>query len=373
VATCKVLVVPGDGIGPEVTREAIKIAKWLDSAGLMKFEFEDDIAGGAAIDAFGVPIRPETIELARQADAVLFGAVGGPAWDGKVPFEMRPELGVLTFRRELALFANLRPAKCFPALADASTLKSEVIQGLDIMIVRELTGGVYFNEPKLLQQLADGQESATDTQTYTTSEIQRVGRVAFELARQRRNKVTSVEKRNVMKSGVLWQKVLTQLHAEEYPDVQLEHHLADAAGMQLVRAPKQYDVMVMDNLFGDVLSDVAAMLTGSIGMLPSAALGAPDARTGKRHALYEPIHGSAPDIAGKNLANPIASVGSLSMALRYSFDRSTLADKLDRAIASVLAAGIRTGDIKAAGSTVVGTAGMGDAILRELQRECAAS
>jgi len=366
----KILVIPGDGIGPEVTREAVKIVSWISNAGLLKFELESDLAGGAAIDAFGVPVRPETIARARESDAVLFGSVGGPKWDGKVPFENRPELGVLTFRRELELFANLRPAKCFPALAGSSTLRQEVIEGLDMMIVRELTGGVYFNDPKFIESLPDGQVAATDTQRYTTSEIQRIGRVAFELARTRRNKVTSVEKRNVMKSGVLWHQVMTQLQAEEYPDVELEHHLADACGMQLVRAPKQYDVLVMDNLFGDLLSDVAAMLTGSIGMLPSAALGAPDAVTGKRNALYEPIHGSAPDIAGKDLANPIAAIGSLSMALRHSFERADIADRLDIAVGNVLASGIRTGDIRSTASEVVGTVGMGDAVLRAFQKEC---
>lgn len=366
----KILVVPGDGIGPEVTREAVKVAQWLDSAGLVRFEFEHDIAGGAAIDAYGVPVRPQTIDRARESDAVLFGSVGGPKWDGKVPFETRAELGVLTFRRELQLFANLRPAKCFPALAGSSTLRPEVIDGLDIMIVRELTGGVYFNDPKFIELLPDGQFAATDTQRYTTSEIQRIGRVAFELARSRKSKLASVEKRNVMKSGVLWNQVMSDLQRAEYPDVELEHHLADACGMQLVRTPKQYDVLVMDNLFGDLLSDVAAMLTGSIGMLPSAALGAPDPATGRRSALYEPIHGSAPDIAGRDLANPIASIGSLAMALRYSFERSDIADQLDAAVANVLTAGIRTGDIRAAASTVVGTAAMGDAVLREFQKTC---
>src|SRR5213082_672947 len=305
--------------------------------------------------------------LARDADAVLLGAVGGPKW-ADVPYDVRPEAGLLRLRKELALFANLRPAICYPALADASPLKPEVVEGLDILIVRELTGGVYFGEPKTITDLGNGQKRAIDTQVYDTYEIERIGRVAFELARKRRNKVTSMEKRNVMKTGVLWNEVVSDVHAREFKDVQLEHQLADAGGMQLVRWPKQFDVIVTDNLFGDMLSDIAAMLTGSLGMLPSASLGEIDAKTKKRRSLFEPVHGSAPDIAGKGLANPIAMIASFAMALRYSFDMGALADKLDAAIAAVLARGLRTADIKAEGTIAVGTAQMGEAILKELQK-----
>src|ERR671927_125907 len=302
MATHKLLLLPGDGIGPEVMREVEKLVGWFRKNGI-GFETETDLVGGSAYDAHGAAISDAAMDLAQAADAVLFGAVGGPKWD-KVPYEVRPEAGLLRLRKDLALFANLRPAVCYPALADASSLKREAIEGLDIVIVRELTGGVYFGEPKTITDLGNGQKRAVDTQVYDTYEIERIARVAFDLARKRRNKVTSMEKRNVMKTGVLWNEVVTQVHQRAYKDVQLEHVLADAGGMQLVRWPKQFDVIVTDNLFGDMLSDVAAMLTGSVGMLPSASLGAPDAKTGKRKALYEPVHGSAPDIAGKGIANP---------------------------------------------------------------------
>ena len=270
--------------------------------------------GGSAYDAHEVAITDATMALAQAADAVIFGAVGGPKWDA-VPYEARPEAGLLRLRKDLGLFANLRPAICYPALAKSSSLKREVVDGLDIVIVRELTGGVYFGEPKTITDLGNGQKRAVDTQVYDTYEIERIARVGFELARKRRNKLTSMEKRNVMKTGVLWHEVVNQVHAREFKDVQLEHQLADAGAMQLVRWPKQFDVIVTDNLFGDVLSDVAAMLTGSLGMLPSASLGETDAKTKKRKALYEPVHGSAPDIAGKGLANPIAMLASFGMAL----------------------------------------------------------
>jgi 3-isopropylmalate dehydrogenase len=304
---------------------------------------------------------------AKAADAVIFGAVGGPKWD-KVPYEARPEAGLLRLRKDLALFANLRPAICYPALAEASSLKRDVVDGLDIMIIRELTGGVYFGEPKTITDLGNGQKRAVDTQIYDTYEIERIARVAFELARKRRNKVTSMEKRNVMKTGVLWHEVVEQVHAREFKDVQLEHQLADAGGMQLVRWPKQFDVIVTDNLFGDMLSDVAAMLTGSLGMLPSASLGEVDPKTKQRKAMYEPVHGSAPDIAGKGLANPIAMIASFGMALRYSFGMAKEADLIDQAIAAALAQGLRTADIKSEGATLVGTAQMGDAIISEMAR-----
>jgi 3-isopropylmalate dehydrogenase len=367
MATYKLLLLPGDGIGPEVTREVEKIVGWFGKRGVASFETETDLVGGAAYDAHKVAVTDEAMKRAQEADAVLFGAVGGPKW-ASVPYEHRPEAGLLRLRKELGLFANLRPAICYPALADASSLKREVVEGLDIVIVRELTGGVYFGEPKEIVTLENGQKRGIDTQIYTTGEIERIARVAFELARKRRNKVSSAEKNNVMKTGVLWKQVVSKLHADEYGDVELEHVLADNCAMQLVRWPKQYDVIVCDNLFGDILSDVAAMLTGSLGMLPSASLGADDPQTGKRKALYEPVHGSAPDIAGKGLANPIAMIGSFAMALRYSFGLAAAADRLERAITDALASGARTKDIAGPGTNAVGTGEMGDAILKELER-----
>lgn len=360
----KLFVLPGDGIGPEVMDEAEKIARFLTKAGIARFEIEKGLVGGAAYDAHGAAISEADMARAQAADAVLLAAVGGPKWND-VPYDVRPEAGLLQLRKDLELFANLRPAICYPALADASSLKREVIDGLDLMIVRELTGGVYFGEPKEIIDLGSGQKRAIDTQVYDTYEIERIGRIAFELARKRRNKVTSSEKHNVMKSGVLWREVVTALHAREFSGVELEHQLADALGMQLVRRPKQFDVIVTDNLFGDMLSDVAAMLTGSLGMLPSASLGE-RSESGRRKALYEPVHGSAPDIAGRGIANPIAMIGSLAMALRYSFDRGELADRLEAAISHVLAKGLRTADI-AGGAATISTSQMGDAILAKLQ------
>jgi 3-isopropylmalate dehydrogenase len=368
MATFKLLFLPGDGIGPEVMAEVEKISSFFTRSGLAHFEIEKGLVGGCAYDAHGKAISDDDVARAGAADAVLLAAVGGPKWDG-VPYDARPEAGLLRLRKDLQLFANLRPAICYPALADASSLKRELVQGLDIMIVRELTGGVYFGEPKEIIDLGNGQKRGIDTQVYDTYEIERISRVAFDLARKRRNKVTSSEKRNVMKSGVLWNEVVTALHARDYPDVTLEHQLADALGMQLVRKPKQFDVIVTDNLFGDMLSDVAAMLTGSLGMLPSASLGEINPKTGKRKALYEPVHGSAPDIAGKGLANPIAMIGSFGMALRYSFGLNDAADRLDTATEAVLAAGLRTADIQSAGSAVVSTSQMGDAILAQLERD----
>src|SRR5947209_6021485 len=329
MATAKLLLLPGDGIGPEVMAEVKRLIDWINQHGSDRFETEEGLVGGAAYDAHGVAITDDTMARAKAADAVLFGAVGGPKWD-KVPYEARPEAGLLRLRKDLGLFANIRPAICYPALADASSLKRELVEGLDLVIVRELTGGVYFGEPKTITDLGNGQKRAIDTQVYDTYEIERIARVAFELARKRRNKVTSSEKRNVMKSGVLWHEVVSQVHEREYKDVQLEHQLADAGGMQLVRWPKQVDVIVTDNLFGDMLSDVAAMLTGSLGMLPSASLGEIDARTKRRKAMYEPVHGSAPDIAGKGMANPIAMLASFGMALRYSFNMAKAADQIDQ-------------------------------------------
>ena len=360
----KLLLLPGDGIGPEITAEAEKVLALLNETGVARFETQTGLVGGAAYDVHKQAISEADMELARAADAVLLAAVGGPKWDG-VPYEVRPEAGLLRLRKDLGLFANLRPAICYPALAEASSLKRELVDGLDIMIVRELTGGVYFGEPKEIIDLGNGQKRGVDTQVYETYEIERIGRVAFELARKRGNKVTSSDKANVMKSGLLWREVITALHKREYSDVKLEHMLADALGMQLVRWPKQFDVIVTDNLFGDMLSDEAAMLTGSLGMLPSASLGAPDAQ-GKRKAMYEPCHGSAPDIAGKGIANPIAMIGSLGMAMRYSFDLPKAADAIDAAISAVLAQGLRTADIKGSAASTVSTGEMGDAIVREL-------
>jgi 3-isopropylmalate dehydrogenase len=364
MATHRLLLLPGDGIGPEVMREVEKLVAWFRKRGV-GFETETDLVGGAAYDAHKVAITDAAMDLAQKADAVLFGAVGGPKWDG-VPYAVRPEAGLLRLRKDLKLFANLRPAICSPALADASSLKPELVEGLDIVIVRELTGGVYFGEPKELVTLEDGSQRAVDTQLYTTGEIERIARVAFDLARKRRGRVASAEKSNVMKTGVLWRQIVSRVHKAEFSDVALEHVLADNCAMQLVRRPKQYDVIVTDNLFGDILSDVAAMLTGSLGMLPSASLGVEDSTTGRRKALYEPVHGSAPDIAGRGLANPIAMIGSFGMALRYSFGLVEEADRLEQAIAKVLGSGTRTADIAGPGANAVGTAEMGDAIIREL-------
>ena len=367
MATHNLLLLPGDGIGPEVMAEAKRVIDFFNKGGPDRFATEEALVGGCCYDAHKVAITDATMEKAKAADAVIFGAVGGPKWD-KVPYDVRPEAGLLRLRKDLDLYANVRPAIVYPALADLSSLKREVVEGLDIIILRELTGGVYFGEPKTITDLGNNQKRAIDTQVYDTYEIERIGRVAFELARKRRNKVTSMEKRNVMKTGVLWNEVMTQLHAREFKDVQLEHMLADAGGMQLVRWPKQFDVIVTDNLFGDVLSDIAATLTGSLGMLPSASLGEADAKTKKRKALYEPVHGSAPDIAGKGIANPIAMIASFGMALRYSFNLGKHAGWIDQAISATLAKGLRTADIKSEGTKVVSTTEMGSAILAELER-----
>jgi 3-isopropylmalate dehydrogenase len=361
MASYKLLLLPGDGIGTEVMGEVTRLIDWVNSSGLATIETETDLVGGCAYDAHGEAISDATMKTALAADAVMLGAVGGPKWDG-VAYDKRPEAGLLRLRKDLELFANLRPAICYPALADASSLKRELVDGLDIMIVRELTGGVYFGEPKEITDLGNGQKRAVDTQVYETYEIERIAAVAFELARKRGNLVHSAEKRNVMVTGVLWNEVVTQVHKDRYSDVKLEHILADNCAMQLVRAPKQFDVIVTDNLFGDVLSDEAAMATGSLGMLPSAALGAPD-DNGKRRAMYEPVHGSAPDIAGQGAANPIATIASFAMCLRYSFGLGDAADKIEKSIADVLDQGLRTGDIKQEGCKTVGTAEMGDAIL----------
>ena len=365
-ANKRLLILPGDGIGPDCMAQVRRVIDWLAARRAVVFEVEEDLVGGAAIDAHGVPLAEATLKAALAADAILLGAVGGPAWDD-LPFAQKPERGLLRLRKELELFANLRPAICFDALVGASTLKPEVVAGLDIMIVRELTGGIYFGEPRGIETLPDGTRRGVNTQVYTTPEIHRVARVAFDLARKRGARVCSVDKANVMESGVLWREEVQKLHAAEYPDLALSHMYADNCAMQLVRAPKQFDVIVTDNLFGDMLSDVAAMLTGSLGMLPSASLGAADA-AGRRRALYEPVHGSAPDIAGQDKANPLACLLSFSMLLRYSFDLGPDADLIERAVEAVLADGVRTADIAAEGQTPVSTTAMGDAILAALDR-----
>ncbi|VVT31540.1 3-isopropylmalate dehydrogenase [Hoeflea sp. EC-HK425] len=362
MATRSLFLLPGDGIGPEAMAEVRKIIAFMNDKEAAGFSTDEGLVGGTAYDAHGQAISDADMDKAMAADAVLFGAVGGPKWDA-VPYEVRPEAGLLRLRKDMELFANLRPAICYPALANSSSLKQDVIEGLDILIVRELTGGVYFGEPKEIIDLGNGQKRGIDTQVYDTYEIERISAVAFELARTRRNEVCSMEKRNVMKSGVLWNEVVTATHKARFSDVKLSHMLADAGGMQLVRWPKQFDVIVTDNLFGDMLSDIAAMLTGSLGMLPSASLGAPDAKTGKRKALYEPVHGSAPDIAGQGIANPIAMIASFAMCLRYSFNMVAEADRLEAAIAAVLDKGLRTGDIMSDGCQKITTAEMGDAIL----------
>jgi len=365
-ANKKLLVLPGDGIGPEVMQQVGRVIEWFDRRRIATFEVTEGLCGGAAYDAHGTPLTDETLATAQRSDAVLFGAVGGPKWDG-LPFELKPERGLLRLRKEMDLFANLRPAMVFDPLLGASTLKPEVIQGLDILILRELTGGVYFGEPRGITTLPDGTRRGVDTQVYTTPEIQRVARVAFELARKRKNRVTSVEKANVMHTGILWREEVQKLHDAEYKDVELAHMYADNCAMQLVRNPRQFDVIVTDNLFGDILSDCAAMLTGSLGMLPSASLGAADS-SGRRKALYEPVHGSAPDIAGKDVANPLASLLSFAMMLRYSFDMAEEAALVENAVQAALKSGVRTSDILQPGTARVSTTVMGDTILRELEK-----
>ncbi len=365
MSSYNLLMLPGDGIGPEVINEVERVIEWFNKNSNHKFEIEKDLVGGAAYDEHGQSISDEAMDLAHKSDAVIFGAVGGPNWDN-VPFEVRPEAGLLRLRKELDLFANLRPAICYKALAEASSLKKELVEGLDILILRELTGGVYFGEPKEITDLPDGQKRAVDTQVYTTSEIERIARVAFDLAKTRKGKVTSTEKRNVMISGVFWNNVVSEVHKNEYPEMELEHMLADACAMQLVRKPKQFDLIVADNLFGDILSDEAAMLTGSMGMLPSASLGAVNPNTGKRNAMYEPVHGSAPDISGQGIANPIAEIASFAMALRYSFNLTEEAKMIEDSISAALDQGIRTPDIMQDGMKKVGTKEISDAIIAEM-------
>jgi 3-isopropylmalate dehydrogenase len=366
IANKTLLLLPGDGIGPEVMGQAKRVLDWLQKTKRASFEITEDLVGGAAFDVHGVPITDATMAKAMAVDAVLFGAVGAPKYDS-VPFDVRPEAALLKLRKELGVFANLRPAKVFDALVESSSLKPELVRGLDIMIVRECIGGVYFGEPRGIEVLPDGTKRGVNTEVYTTPEIERVGRVAFELARKRKHAVCSVEKANVMESGLLWRQTMQALRDAEYPDVALSHMYADNCAMQLAKNPKQFDVIVTGNLFGDILSDLAAMLTGSLGMLPSATLGAADA-SGRRHAFYEPIHGSAPDIAGKGLANPLAQILSLALLLRYSFDMEEDAAAIEAAVERVLESAGRTADIPAAGRARLSTAEMGDALLAELER-----
>jgi len=366
MTTKNILILPGDGIGPEVMAVTRRVLNWFQDNGSLSFNISEDIVGGASIDCHGVPLSEKTLQHAQEADAVLLGAVGGPKW-ANMSYDIRPEQGLLSLRKELGLFANLRPAIVFDALIDASTLKPEIVKGLDILILRELTGGVYFGEPRGIFDIGNGERRGVNTQVYTTSEIRRIARVAFELARQRSHRVCSCEKGNVMESGLLWREEVTKLHTEEYSDVELSHMYADACAMQLLRSPRQFDIILTDNLFGDILSDEAAMLTGSIGMLPSASLGAPDAK-GRRKAMYEPIHGSAPDIAGKDIANPLATVLSAAMMFRHSFGWEKEAQKLEKAVRHVLDSGIRTRDIASAPKEAIGTSGMGDAVLQALNR-----
>src|SRR6266446_3124423 len=361
----KVLVLPGDGIGPEIMSQVMRVIEFFDRRRLASFEVNEGLVGGAAYEASGTPLTEETRARAQASDAVLFGSVGGPKWE-TLPFELQPERGLLKLRKEMDLFANLRPALVFEALADASSLKRELVAGLDLMIVRELTGGIYFGEPRGVETLPDGSRRGINTEVYSEAEIERVARVAFDLARKRDGRVCEVDKANVMESGGLWREVAERVHAD-YPDVELSFMYADNCAMQLVRNPKQFDVIVTSNLFGDILSDCAAMLTGSLGMLPSASLGAADA-SGRRKALYEPVHGSAPDIAGKNLANPLACILSFAMMLRYSFDLTEEADLVEKSVANALGAGARTADIRQPNTASISTRDMGDTILRELEK-----
>ena len=360
----KILLLPGDGIGPEVIAEVKKIIHWFNKNKSLDFEIDEDLVGGAAYDKYKTPITDEVFYKALESEAVILGAVGGPKWD-KLEFSKKPERALLKLRKELKLFANLRPAICFKQLVDASSLKPEIVSGLDIMIVRELTGGIYFGEPRGIKPIDNGERKGINTHTYTTKEIERVARVAFDLAKKRGNKVTSCEKSNVMEAGQLWKEEVQILHDKEYKDVELTHMLADNCAMQLLRNPKQFDVIVTDNLFGDLLSDCAAMLTGSLGMLPSASLGAET--NGKRHGLFEPVHGSAPDIAGQDKANPIATILSLSMMLRYNLNQSELSDKVESAVQIVLSEGFRTGDIYTSeNQTLVSCSKMGDLIIERI-------
>ena len=361
----KFLLLPGDGIGPEVIAEVKKIINWFNKNKSLDFEIEEEMVGGASYEKHGTPITDEVFYKALESEAVILGAVGGPKWDD-LEFSKKPERALLKLRKELKLFANLRPAICFKQLVDASSLKPDLVSDLDIMFVRELTGGIYFGEPRGIKPIDNGERKGINTHVYTSSEIERVARVAFDLARKRKNKVTSCEKSNVMEAGQLWKEEVQTLHEKEYKDVELKHMLADNCAMQLVRNPKQFDVIVTDNLFGDMLSDEAAMLTGSLGLLPSASLGAKD-KNGNMRSLYEPVHGSAPDIAGKGISNPIATILSFAMALKYSLDLDKESNMLEKSVQSVLDEGLRTKDILSKGTKEVSTSEIGDAIISKLQ------
>jgi 3-isopropylmalate dehydrogenase len=359
------LLLPGDGIGPEVVGEVKKIIQWFNKKKSLDFQIEEDLIGGVSYEKHKKPITDEVFYKALESEAVILGAVGGPKWDN-LEFSKRPERALLKLRKELKLFANLRPAICFEQLVDASSLKPEIVSGLDIMIVRELTGGIYFGEPRGIKPIENGERKGINTHTYTSSEIIRVAKVAFELAQKRNKKVTSCDKSNVMEAGILWREEVQKLKDAEYSNIELNHMLADNCAMQLLKNPKQFDVIVTDNLFGDILSDEAGMLTGSLGLLPSASLGAKD-KNGKMRSMYEPVHGSAPDIAGTGKANPIATILSFSMALRYSLDLNKEADNLDQAVQKVLDEGLRTQDILSKGKKEVSTSQMGDAIISKLK------
>ena len=361
----KILLLPGDGIGPEVITEVKKIINWFNDKKSLDFEIDQELVGGCSYDKHGTPITDEVFYKALESEVIMLGAVGGPIWDD-LEFSKKPERALLKLRKELKLFANLRPAICFKQLVNASSLKPEIVSGLDIMIVRELTGGIYFGEPRGIKLVDNGERKGINTHVYTSNEIQRVAKVAFDLAKKRNNKVTSCEKSNVMEAGQLWKEEVQTLHEKEYKEVKLEHMLADNCAMQLLRNPKQFDVIVTDNLFGDILSDEAAMLTGSLGLLPSASLGAKD-KNGNIRSMYEPVHGSAPDIAGKGLANPIATILSFAMALKYSLNLDKEAETLEKSVQSVLDDGIRTKDILSQGTKEVSTTQMGDAIISKLK------
>ena len=361
----KILVLPGDGIGVEVMREVLNIMNWMAKNISISFDINERLVGGSAYDQEGDSISDATMDLALNSDAVLFGAVGGSKWDD-VEREKRPEAALLRLRKELDLFANLRPAVVFDALTNSSSLKPDIVKGLDILILRELTSGVYFGKPRGIERINDNEEKAVDTQSYTTSEITRIGKVAFDLAKKRENRVTSVEKSNVMETGMFWRNIISRLHKKEFDDVSLDHMLADNCAMQLVRNPNQFDVILTDNLFGDILSDIAAMLTGSLGMLPSASLGSID-QNGKRAAMYEPVHGSAPDIAGQGKANPLAMIMSFAMMLKYSFDMQEDSLLIEKAVHNVLSKGLRTADIKQGNERAISTQDMGKEVISELQ------
>ena len=355
----KIAVLAGDGVGPEVTREAVKVIRRVAEVFHLGFEMTEALIGGASIDKHGLPLTDETLKLAKDSDCVFLGAVGGPKWE-KADYDKRPERALLRLRQELGTYANLRPAKVFPGLAGSSPLKKEIIEGTDLMVVRELTGGIYFGEPKGITRLPNGDEKGVNTEVYTTSEIRRIAEKAFGLARRRRRKVTSVDKANVLESSLLWRRVVTEA-GKTYPDVKLEHQYVDNCAMQLVKDPRQFDVILTSNLFGDILSDEAAVVTGSIGMLPSASLG-------DHHAIYEPVHGSAPDIAGQNKANPLAAILSAAMMLESTFQLHEVAFALEHAVEAVLLAGFRTADIYQKGATLVGCSEMGERVLQEIKK-----